>query len=206
MLARGEAFAERFEVGPLAGLVAFRAAEHAAGCGDGTFDHQIIGEAEILDQQAISVGGAGAGGVGEGAGAVREGRGCVAPAVNWAAEGAHEAEFEHGADIGGGAAEGCEIGDEGVAGGDVRLVAPRDAVGFGECCPFGGLVGQRVERGDAGEEVFATDGFQQGGTGLRVGQEHVRAGEIDAHFEGGLLLLARDDRRAARAGEAVGLP
>ena len=88
----------------------------------------------------------------------------------------HEAEFVDRADIGRGAAERGQVGDQRVAAADMRLVRPVDAAPFRQ-----GRVRhqrRRLEREDPGHAVRGTDGPLGGGDVRRIGKEDLGPGQI----------------------------
>ena len=90
--------------------------------------HEIVGEAEILDGEAVFVGEVAVVVVncGHAAHAIHVGGGVVAVAEAQFAMTGHEAELEYSAGIGAGSAEGREIGDDDVAAGHHGFIAMED--------------------------------------------------------------------------------
>jgi hypothetical protein len=134
---------------------------------------------KILHRQPLGV--ARTGEPKNGAGALGKAPGIVRPGEHGKPQRAREPHLEDRADIGAGAAERGQVGDQRLAGADVRLVAPGDAVRLGQSRPIRRLVGQFIQRRNPGEAVPGADFLQRRGAGDGVGQKHIGSGEIDAH-------------------------
>jgi hypothetical protein len=158
--------------------------EGAARFGDAAFQHQVVVPVEFLDRHALGIL----------PGAIRppprrpaqprqhpaaEALRHVAVAEDRPAECPHEAELIDRADIGRGAAERGQVGDQRVAAADMRLVRLVDAAPFRQ-----GRVRhqrRRLEREDPGQPLRGTDGPLGGGDVRRIGKEDLGPGQIESH-------------------------
>ena len=125
--------------------------QRAAGVQNPALDHQVVEQAELLDQQAVGVPPGPIrillSAADRGQGAVEEGRGDGGIAEHLQADAAGKSDLVDRADIGAGATERRQVGDDGLAASDMRLIAQGDPAPFRQMRPFRGSVG-RSSSGD----------------------------------------------------------